>query len=197
MFLNKVTDMFYIGSAFNFENRWKNHKIELRLNRHCNPYLQSAWNKYGEESFKFYVLEYVDKTDLISREQFWIDKLKAYDREIGYNLCQTAGNVAGRKASEETKVLLSTIRKGKKRSEEFKEKIRQSWKTRVVSEEAKKNMSLAHIGNKPSTETRAKMSASKIGNQINKGRKQSPEQIAKRLATRAKNRLDLQRKLWA
>ncbi len=195
MLLNLATNMFYIGSAFNFENRWKNHLIELRLDRHCNPYLQSAWNKYGADSFKFYVLEYCSQDILIEREQHWLDHSKACDRMIGYNLCQTAGNVAGRKASEETLALLSKIRKGKKRSEEFKEKIRQSWKTRIVSEEAKKNMSLAHIGEVRSEEFKAKMSERLKGNQYNTGRKQTPEHITKRLEAKAKKRLDRQRSM--
>lgn len=50
---NIVTDMVYIGQAYNFQKRWKNHCIELNLNRHCNPYLQSAWNKYGSYNFEF------------------------------------------------------------------------------------------------------------------------------------------------
>lgn len=189
--------MFYIGSAFNFDKRWKNHTIELRLNRHCNPYLQSAWNKYGEASFKFYVLECCSKDIIINREQHWIDHSKAYDREIGYNLCAIAGSPAGRKATPETLALLSQIRKGKKRSEEFKEKIRQSWKTRIVSEEAKKNMSLAHIGSKQSEETKNKRAIKWAGNKINTGRKQTPEHIAKRLEAKAKNRLDRIKDLWA
>ena len=186
MILNKATNMFYIGSAFNLKNRWKNHKIELNLNRHCNPYLQSAWNKYGEKSFYFYVLEHVNKSMVIEREQYWLDHLKCYDREIGYNICSIADSVAGRKASEETKALLSNIRKGKKiHSEESKVKIGIAQKGKIVSEETRKKLSESHKGHKQSEETKTKRRLLMLGNQINTGRKQSLEEIEKRKRKRS------------
>lgn len=183
MILNVATNMYYIGSAFNFDKRFKNHKIELQYNRHCNPYLQNAWNKYGADKFDFIILEPAHKSVLIKHEQFWLDYSKCYDRTIGYNICKIAGNKAGVKTSPETLALLSSIRKGKKRSEEFKEKIRQSWKTRVVSDEAKKNMSLAHIGEKHSEKFKSEMSERMKGNQFNKGRKHSTEHVEKRVSS--------------
>lgn len=171
----------YIGSAFTFKSRWKNHIVELRLNRHHSPYLQASFNKYGEESFIFIVLEYVDDLlVIVKHEQIWLDKYKVYDREFGYNVCSVAGNKTGVKASPQTLGKLSLLRKGVPRSEETKRKIAESWKTRVVSDEAKRNMSLAHMGKKPSEETKIKMSLSKLGNKINTGRKQSKEEIEKR-----------------
>ena len=177
--VNLVNSKLYVGSAVDFEKRWKNHRIELRLNRHCNIYLQAAWNKHGESNFAFYVIEHVDRSQLVEREQYWIDRSQCCDREKGYNLAPTAGSLIGFKPTQETLEKLSKIRKGKKRSEEFKKKISDSWKTRVVSEEAKRNMSLAHIGRKPSEETRKKMSEAQLGNTVNLGRKQTEEHKAK------------------
>src|SRR5262249_2581676 len=41
-------------------------------------YLQNAWTKYGEESFRFVVLERClnEPIILVAREQYWIDKFK-------------------------------------------------------------------------------------------------------------------------
>ena len=41
----------------NFGDRWDCHKAQLRGNYHDNPHLQNSWNKYGEENFKFEILE--------------------------------------------------------------------------------------------------------------------------------------------
>ena len=47
----------YIGSTCNLYNRRRDHFSALRQKRHGNPYLQRAWNKYGEQAFTFEVLE--------------------------------------------------------------------------------------------------------------------------------------------
>lgn len=182
--VNLVNGKIYVGSAVNFQKRWKNHKIELRLDRHCNIYLQSAWNKYGEENFSFIVLEYCDRDKLIEREQFWIDWNNCCNREIGYNLAPKAGSLLGFKPTPETLAKLSVIRKGKPRSEAAKAAIKAGWEKRraagPVSEETRKRMAAAQTGKKKSEETRAKMSEKGKGNQRAKGYVQSPEQIENR-----------------
>ena len=60
------------------------HRCELRKNIHHNPKLQRAWNKYGERSFIFIMIEKVDdKSSLTKKEQFWMDEWDAYHN--GYN----------------------------------------------------------------------------------------------------------------
>ena len=49
----------YIGSSKDIERRWRDHVALLRSGRHPNPYLQAAWDKYGEAAFEFYVIEEV------------------------------------------------------------------------------------------------------------------------------------------
>lgn len=51
---NKV----YVGSTLNsFKERWMTHVQKLRSNKHPNQHLQSSFNKYGEDKFKFTILE--------------------------------------------------------------------------------------------------------------------------------------------
>ena len=50
----------YVGTSVNVIRRWKKHKTDLRSNYHVNMYLQNSWNKYGESSFEFHLLETVD-----------------------------------------------------------------------------------------------------------------------------------------
>lgn len=51
---NTVNGKKYIGQSVNIYTRWKQHKNDLNNDAHCNEHLQSAWNCYGEEAFKFY-----------------------------------------------------------------------------------------------------------------------------------------------
>ena len=69
------TGKFYIGSSKNILDRFKGHKRGLRAGVHHSSKLQNAWKKYGEEAFKFEVLEeVVDEKRLREIEQLYIDK---------------------------------------------------------------------------------------------------------------------------
>ena len=56
LIVNIKTNMFYIGSTWDFISRWRGHKYALNGKRHPCAHLQNAWNKYGESFFKFYIL---------------------------------------------------------------------------------------------------------------------------------------------
>ncbi|MGH7974992.1 MAG: GIY-YIG nuclease family protein [bacterium] len=63
----------YIGSAVLFFKRWTDHKMRLRRNIHLNKRLQNFWNKYGEKSFKFeivQVIKNITKETLTKQEQY-------------------------------------------------------------------------------------------------------------------------------
>ena len=47
---NKINNKYYIGQSIDIKNRWKEHKYNLRHNKHVNNKLQNAWNKYGEKN---------------------------------------------------------------------------------------------------------------------------------------------------
>lgn len=90
---NLVNGKFYIGSSKNIEDRWINgHKNRLKRQQHPNPILQNAWNFYGEDKFQMDIIEETtsDEFTLLEREQHWLDLLKPYIRNIGYNICPTA-----------------------------------------------------------------------------------------------------------
>lgn len=63
----------YIGSSKNIYQRLLKHFALLRHNKHQNAHLQSAWNKYGESSFRWFILELCDSVKLTEREQYCID----------------------------------------------------------------------------------------------------------------------------
>lgn len=162
----------YVGSAVNLYQRWNRHRSELRTNKHTNPHLQSAWNKYGEQSFIFEVLELVALQSRLGHEQYWLDVLKPYDREIGFNMALDASSpMKGRKASIETREKLRQLHLGKPKSPEAIELSASKRRGRKIPDDQKEKMRQAKLGKKASPETRAKLSA------IRKGRKLSVKVI--------------------
>ncbi len=109
---NKVNGKIYIGSAYNLSNRFSTHQYTLRNNTHKNKHLQAAWNLYGSDCFSFEILELVeDKTELLKREQFYIDSFNSTHKEVGYNKAKFAGNTAGVTPSLETRLKQSETKK--------------------------------------------------------------------------------------
>ena len=172
---NKTNGKFYIGSSVKIEQRWVQHKSDLRLEKHHSRHLQRAYDKYGDNAFEFRILEEVkDAQRLLIREQHYLDTLTPYQRDVGYNSVKNAHNCLGFKHTKESKKKMSESRKGTKRSEETKMKMSESGKARFannpVSDETRQKMSEAQRGRKASAETRRKMSEARKGQKAwNKG----------------------------
>lgn len=154
---NSTNDKVYVGSSVNMHRRSNQHFNDLRNNRHHNNHLQNAWNKYGENSFDFEVLEYVEENQLIEKEKIWLDE---FPKEC-FNL-------------------MEVVEKDFRHSIETKEKISKGNKGKIVSKETRKRLGLANkrrfardkhpmLGKSPSIETRKKIS------NANKGRKRTEE----------------------
>ena len=67
---NKIT---YIGSSKDIANRWSQHLYQLKGNYHGNAHLQNAWNKYGETSFAFNIMEESTEKAYRDVEQAYLD----------------------------------------------------------------------------------------------------------------------------
>jgi group I intron endonuclease len=94
---------FYIGSSINIATRFKQHKSKLEKNCHVNRHLQSAWNKYGESSFTFEILEVIQENSVeIVRnlEQKMLDSYLAEDWSKLFNIAITVDMTI---TSDETK----------------------------------------------------------------------------------------------
>jgi group I intron endonuclease len=145
---NTINEKKYVGSAVDLGERWRWHRHSLRHNSHRNQYLQRAWNKYGESSFVFEVLQVLEqpsKEELLAAEQHWLNALQSYDRAVGYNILLVAGNTLGRRLSEGAKAKLRAAHLGK-----------------TLTEEHRANIAAAQVGGRHTDETIEKMRQSGI-----------------------------------
>lgn len=117
---NVETGKIYIGSTKCFEIRFREHIRNLRNNRHHSRYLQNSYNKHGESSFIFSIIEYCPKDVLLERELYYLNTLlKANENNhnfymLGYNVCRIPNSKLGTKMSNAQKRKLSSIKKGKR-----------------------------------------------------------------------------------
>lgn len=120
---NTINRKVYVGSAVSFYSRRAIHNKRLQNNQHHSRHLQSAWNKYGRESFEFFVVEYCDKSETLITEQGWIDSCRAAESGFGYNINPNAASWLGAKHSEETRQKLSRLATGRKMPKKLLEKL--------------------------------------------------------------------------
>ena len=202
--LNIVNNKVYVGSSVDIKRRWKSHLNKLKHSKHPNSHLQHAWNKYGEESFAFYIKEEVIFEDiLLKREGYWQDFYKSYNNDFGYNMNRVDENGIVHH-SKETKLKISiaqqnmskeTIQnmriavqkrvqdpnyinpnKGKKPSKEVRAKMSAAAKGKKVSKETREKLSKAGKGRKQTEETKQKISKANKGKvSWSKGKKLSEE----------------------
>lgn len=210
MIKNVLTGKFYIGSTIHTDRRFREHLSDLRKGKHHSIHLQRAFDKYGEKSFIFEIIESVDQaTDekLREREQYYIDTLMPYRRDIGYNVSRGTATCVlygenngfyGREHSEETRFKIAESLKkynvkygpvcvGRQLSDETKKKISLGNKGKKRSEEVRKNISEKNKGRLPwnkgkslSDETKMKLS------EINRGENNTNAKIDRRCALNIK-----------
>lgn len=85
-----INDRYYIGSTINFEERKRIHLVKLKNQNHPNKFLQNLYNKYGENSFKFLIVELLeDSVNPLEIEQPYLDK--HFGQEHCVNLSPIAG----------------------------------------------------------------------------------------------------------
>jgi group I intron endonuclease len=181
---NLLNGKFYVGSAQDTRTRFRQHRRLLRKGTHHCKHLQNAWNKYGEDLFKFEIIEHVESVEgLEAAEDVWLRE------HVGQKHCYNSGRSAkapwlgcapedhpnfGRNLTDDQKQNLrdaakrqwetSDPRTGRKHSEETKAKIKAA--VAVAYAEGRGGGYL-----KPSEETRKKMSEAQKGNQYAKGNK--------------------------
>lgn len=124
MYIYKITNIvngkIYVGKTVKrkIATYWNNaHVYKLRKKKHHNKYLQASWNKYGEASFTFEVVEKFDSAlnfNLNNLEKYWIKNLDSMNPKKGYNLTVGGEGITGWRHSPETRQKISEAHKGKK-----------------------------------------------------------------------------------
>lgn len=177
---NIITGKSYVGSATDLPRIFSNYSSIKYLKYKSNSRINRALLKYGYENFSLDILEYCNKENVISREQYYIDFFKSE-----YNILQIAGSSLGFKHSLYTKLIMSDLKIGerngmfnKKHTKERCESISftlkgRKWSGRILTDLTRAKISKAHIG---------KILSQKTKDSINlalKGRVHSEETRAK------------------
>ena len=208
-----VNDKKYIGCSKDVRGRFSVHKAELRNNHHNNKAMQDDWNKYGECSFEFDLLEECSVEELSDKEEFWIEYYGSHYSDMLYN--QVQGGLSrsgernpmyGKHFSEESRSNQSIRMK-----EYLSDPTHHPMYGKHHTEESKKNISQSLTGRHNSAESNAKRSKwakeyfSNIENcpfyghhhtqetkdkirQINSNRKHTPEELKKMSESLAGNK---------
>ena len=179
---NVVNGNFYIGSTIDSRKRFWAHRKDLRLGVHICIHLQRAWNKYGEDCFKFEVIERLNhKDELFPAEQ------KLLDEHVGKDYCYNIAKYADAPMRDASPELRARIAEKTKAWIEREGHPRQGAK---LSEASRKQISESRIGKHAgenhyrygksvSEETRRKIGDTQRGKPKAPGRTISPEGMAK------------------
>jgi len=158
--VNRQNGKRYIGSAKNFDARWRLHRASLRRGDHHSRTMLRAWNKYGPDLFDFKKLLICEDKNLLMYEQIYLDACRPE-----YNNCKIAGSQLGVKRSPESRQKMSDI-----------------WKTRPMSDAQKAHLMRITEGNRGKTKVISPSQREKIASAL-RGRASSPEANRKRSKT--------------
>ena len=150
--INKTNGKYYVGSSTRLDDvygRWYKHRHKLTKNEHINSHLQSAWNKYGPDSFSFVIVQEVPESKLLEVEQEYLNKAclekdKCYNQNYLANRCAFSEDII-RKRNASIKKYFSIPQNnpmfGKLCAVETREKIRKKRLGQRLSEETKQKLS--------------------------------------------------------
>lgn len=179
---NVVNDHYYVGSTVDSRKRFWTHRKALRSGTHDCVRLQRAWNKYGEDCFKFEVVEQLEsKEALYPAEQKWLDE--HFGTEYCYNVAAHADSPM-RDASPEIRAKLAAKTKAWHEANEHPRLgTKHDSETLITMSENRKGKHAGadhyRYGKTVSEEVRKKIGDTQRGKPKAAGRKVSAEGMAK------------------
>lgn len=116
------TKKVYIGRSQQIYTRWAQHRSKLRNNKHINHYLQNSWNKYGQEQFKFSIIEELPKDNqlLEERELMWMKIFDSTNNDYGFNIKHSTITKAFEERNKGTAVKTKELKNKIKREKRLK-----------------------------------------------------------------------------
>jgi group I intron endonuclease len=137
--VNKVTGHCYVGQSQRCKKRIKEHFRLLRWNKHTNPHLQNAYNKYGHDNFYGAIeieIENLDELDQI--ETAFLKGEAWFDEPSVYNIADFAkAPMRGKTHSEEVRLRIRLGRRATTfdyKSSEYKETLSKAQLARYHSD---------------------------------------------------------------
>lgn len=111
--VNTVNGKSYVGQSQNIKKRIAEHFRLLRANKHNNPRLQHAFNKYGEDAFgSFAEVICQDVNDLDTIEEAFLSGEANFPEPIFYNISDFAkAPMRGKRHTEETRLKIKAALK--------------------------------------------------------------------------------------
>ena len=137
--VNKVTGQCYVGQSQRCKKRLKEHFRLLRWNKHTNPHLQNAYNKYGADNFYGAIEVEVSNLDELDQlENAFLEGNAWFDEKTVYNIADFAkAPMRGKTHSEEVR---ERIRLGRRattfdyKSKEYRETLSKAQMARFHSD---------------------------------------------------------------
>lgn len=119
-----VAGTFYYGQSQDLKKREYDHGYQLRADRHPNPQLQAAYNKY--EQFSFEAVLVCEISELDRYEQWYLDMYQPMKKCANVATCAEAAarGLRGYKHTDEAKARIAAAGRGRTRTEEAKAKSR-------------------------------------------------------------------------
>jgi len=123
--INLLNGKYYIGSGVKLNTRLSDYFQDwyYKDKKNKNLIILKAILKYGMGNFVLLILDFTEKENTLTREQFWIDELKPE-----YNILKEAGNSKGYKHSLESLKLIREKALGSKQSEEVRKAMSENRK---------------------------------------------------------------------
>lgn len=149
----------YFGQSINIKKRLYEHLWALKRNVHENPHLQHSFNKYGEQSFIFAPFRAISNTENLTQlEKQAITEAKELGMEV-YNITDPeTPPFLGRKHSAESKLKMSSSKKGKNLGNKSRTGQKRSQAEKDKTSKANSKSGNPNFGKTASVETRKKMS---------------------------------------
>jgi len=133
---NIFTGKKYIGGTVNYLSRCRQHKSDLKLNKHGNAILQSEYNTYGKESLEFSIVERLDTDkNLFSIESEWINKLNPKYNMVAAGEYFSPSFIESTMSASAQKNRVKAIREhyktdeGKQQRKNHSKRMKELWKT--------------------------------------------------------------------
>lgn len=170
----------YIGKSKDIRKRWMEHIRYSRKGEAVNAHFQAAWNKHGEDSFTFQIIEVIEDVSLLSTREKCLVELNSpeynvaivedgqwileLDEATRQKMSESTRNHRINAAPEWNKKIGDALR-GKKKSKEHTRKMRESLTGRKLTPEQIEKIRKSSTGKPVPDYAKKKIAEKAMGNQ--------------------------------